>query len=102
MFLIEIYLPAATPPSAENPKEAFRAVRLELTEKFGGVTAFLRAPAAGLWQDPQGNVQRDEIVIFEVMAKRLDRKWWAEYRKTLEKRFQQESILVHASLIETL
>jgi hypothetical protein len=45
---------------------------------------------------------RDEIVIYEVMAKDLDRAWWKEFREKLELIFRQESIIVRASSIDML
>jgi hypothetical protein len=51
---------------------------------FGGVTAFLRSPALGLWKTDD-DVTRDEVVMFEVMSPDLDEQWWLEYRKKLEK-----------------
>jgi hypothetical protein len=102
MHLIEIYLPVVTRNGGDIAKESYDAVRRELTEKYGGVTAFLKAPASGLWEDPQGKIHRDDIVIFEVIVQTLDRKWWRDYRIELERRFDQESIVVHAAEIETL
>jgi hypothetical protein len=103
MYLVEIYLPvAARQQNGDIAKEMFGSVRRELTQRFGGVTAFLRAPASGLWQDPRGELQRDDIVIFEVITENLDREWWRKYRLELESRFEQESIVVHAAVIETL
>ena len=48
----------------------------------------------GLWENPQGDVERDELVIFEVMIEILDAEWWARYRSDLEKRFVQEAVLI--------
>lgn len=80
----------------------FGDVRRELTERFGGLTAHMRAPARGLWKTDEGEVARDDIVIFEVMAEALDRSWWSAYRRTLEQRFRQDEILIRASGVELL
>ncbi len=77
------------------------AVRKTLTEKFGGVTAFTRAPAEGLNKD-QGRIVHDDIVVIEAMTEELDRNWWSAYRKTLEKEFAQDEIVIRASTIERL
>ncbi len=37
----------------------------ELIERFGGVTAFVRAPAVGLWKENAEDINRDEVVMFE-------------------------------------
>ncbi len=97
MFLIEFFLPTFDNEGTRFPKEEFDRVRRELTERFGGVTAFTRSPATGLWADDAGRVRRDELVSFEVMAESLDRNWWQEYREQLGQRFRQAEIVMRAS-----
>jgi hypothetical protein len=80
----------------------FHRIRRELTEHFGGVTAFMRSPAIGLWADETGVVRRDEVVSFEVMSETLDRDWWRGYREKLAQRFRQEEIVVRATSFERL
>jgi hypothetical protein len=77
-------------------------VRAELTERFGGLTAYTRAPAQGLWAEDGGPPARDDIVVHEVMAETLDRAWWAGYRRTLEQRFAQDELVVRAHSVERL
>ena len=96
MLLVEILLPVADNRGNPFPRGAFDRVRRELTERFGGVTAFLRAPASGLWRDDDGVVRHDEVAIFEVMAEALDEAWWRDYRRKLEERFAQDEIVVRA------
>ncbi|MFN2491395.1 MAG: hypothetical protein ABR501_00745 [Pyrinomonadaceae bacterium] len=74
----------------------FDLVRKDLTERFGGVTAFLRSPGEGLWKEGEDNVSRDDVVMFEVMAEELAESWWAEYRESLQERFRQETLLIRA------
>ena len=38
----------------------------------------------------------------EVMVESLERAWWAEYRSTLERRFEQRELVVRAFEIEHL
>jgi hypothetical protein len=76
-------------------------ILVELTNRFGGATAFTRAPAAGLWQQGR-SIEHDRIVIMEVMVERLDREWWARYRRSLEREFGQERILIRATDCVTL
>ena len=102
MHLVQIFLPLHDNAGMPFAKALFDAVRAELTERFGGVTAFVRSPAAGAWQDEDGAVQRDEVVLVEVMADRLDHRWWAVYREDLQRRFAQDEVLVRASAIERL
>jgi hypothetical protein len=78
------------------------AVARELTERFGGMTAYARAPATGEWKPGPGRTVRDDIVVYEVMVPQLDRGWWRRYREELEKRMGQEEIVVRAHPIERL
>lgn len=101
-FLVQILLPLYDNEGREFGAEPLGAVRRELTERFGGLTAHMRAPARGLWKTDEGAVARDDVVMLEVMAEALDRSWWSAYRGTLEQRFQQEQIVIRASRIELL
>jgi hypothetical protein len=95
MHVVEILLPLYKDDGGSFGHDLFGAVRRELVGRFGGLTAFTRGPAEGLWEN-EGDVTRDEIVIFEVMAEALDMAWWADYRRSLEQRFEQEAIVVRA------
>ena len=77
-------------------------VARELTERFGGMTAYARAPAKGEWKPAPGQTVHDDIVVYEVMVDSLDRAWWAQYRGRLERRFDQEELVVRAHEIERL
>ena len=76
MHLVQILLPVV------GEREAFDEVMHELTERFGGVTAYTRAPAA--------------------MVPELDKAWWARYRRGLEKRLGQKELVVRAHAIQPL
>jgi hypothetical protein len=87
-----------------NPfgKAKFDAVRSELVEQFGGVTAYVRSPPVGAWEDGDGAVCRDDVILFEVMIETLDRGWWAALKMRVEFSFHQESILVRVSKVHVL
>ena len=102
MHLIHILLPLNDNKGKPLPKKLFRTVADELTETFGGLTAHTRAPAQGLWKEGAEGTEKDEIVIYEVMAEGLDEAWWARYRKKLERRFKQEKVVVRAQEIRVL
>jgi hypothetical protein len=102
VYLIEILLPTFDNDGQRFAKSEFDRVRSELTERFGGVTAFVRSPAVGLWEDEAGKIRKDDLVIFEVMADTLDRGWWRDYREQLEQRFRQEEIVMRASTFDRL
>jgi hypothetical protein len=101
MNLIEILLPLCDNEGKRFDAALFGEVREELLAHFGGLTAFTRSPAEGVWEKASG-VASDEIVIFEVMSDWIDRSWWRGYRATLEARFRQEEIVIRAREIERL
>jgi len=101
MFPVEILLPLRDNDAAPFPAAKFGALRRELVERFGGLTAFSRSPAEGLWENG-GGTDQDDIVIFEVMADALDRSWWADFRRRLEAQLTQDEIVVRAREVERL
>jgi hypothetical protein len=101
MYLVEILLPLYDNDGRRFGAGEFDRVRDELADHFGGVTAFRRSPAEGLWKE-DGETSRDRVVIFEVMADSLERDWWREYRAELERRFQQDKIVARATGFEEL
>ena len=101
MQLIQILLPLFDNTGRHFAEELFSKVRQELTERFGGLTAFTRAPAQGVWKD-EGETRHDEIVVFEVMAERLDGDWWRAYRQKLEQDFRQDEIVIRAQTVTIL
>ena len=91
MHLVQLLLPRA---DAEVAKE--------LTERFGGLTAYSRAPARGVWKPARGETVRDDIVVYEVMVERLDAPWWAQFRERLEARLGEQELVVRAHEIVRL
>lgn len=101
MHLVQILLPLAAADGTRLPQALFDAVRQELVDRFGGLTAYTRAPAKGLWEDG-GGVERDDIVVYEVMVEQLDRAWWAAYREDLARHFGQKEMVLRAQASELL
>ena len=101
MHLVQFLLPLRDNDGRPFGREAFDKVREELTLRFGGVTAFVQSPAAGLWRQ-EGETAQDELLLHEVMGERFDRAFWRRYRQELEARFSQEAILMRAMGVETL
>ena len=101
MHLVEILLPLRDSEGHAFADRAFERVKEALTARFGGVTAFARSPAEGVWRNGDGR-ERDEIVVVQVMSDSLDRGWWAEYRAALERDFRQDEIVIRALAIERL
>ena len=74
---------------------------VNLTEKFGGVTSFLRTPGQGLWQRG-GTTEKDGIAVVEVMAEHLDLAFWRSLRERLERELTQDEIVIRAQEISRL
>jgi hypothetical protein len=104
IHLVQLLLPLTDNDGRPFPGAHYAAVRDELTERFGGLTAYSRSPAEGLWDGVggAGRPARDDIVVYEVMVDALDRAWWAGFRADLERRFAQDEIVVRAQPAERL
>ena len=101
MYLIEILLPLRDKKGRPFAARIYQGLRDDLTERYGGVTAFTRAPAEGETRAGSGKVH-DDIVLFEVMTDKIDRHWWKQYRESLERTFEQDEIVVRAIAFDKL
>jgi len=99
--VVQILLPAYDNAGRRFPTEHYNDVRTKLTDRFGGLTSYSRAPAEGLW-DSGSTVKRDDIVVVEVMVESLDRTWWKNYRSELEQLFRQDQIVIRAHAYDNL
>jgi hypothetical protein len=102
MYLIQLLLPLHDNDRQPFAAEYFDIVRRTLMERFGGVTAFLRSPAVGLWKEDKDDITHDEVVMFEVISSELDSDWWEKYRIELQNKFRQDEVLLWASNITKL
>jgi hypothetical protein len=93
MHLFQILLPRADNAGQPFAREDFDRVKEELAADFEGVTAYLQAPAEGLWREG-GQTDNDDIVIFEVMAEEIDLQDWRRRRAELECRFRQDKVII--------
>jgi hypothetical protein len=102
MHLVQLLLPVQDEQGRAYPRTLYDDLVKRLTEQFGGVTAYTRAPATGLWEAASGETVRDRVVVYEVMVEDLDRAWWADLREELEAHFAQEELVVRAHGIRRL
>ncbi len=102
MYLIQLLRPLYDNDKQPFSRADFNDVRQNLTERFGGVTAFQRSPAVGLWKENSEDVSRDDVLMFEVMTEELDETWWTQYRESLQEKFRQEELMVRALSATTL
>ena len=96
MYLIQIFLPLSDNQNEPFPSDYFLNIQHELTEKFGGLTAYKQAPAEGLWKEKAGKTIHDDIIIFEVLTKELNKLWWHDFKEKIETLFKQDTILIRA------
>ena len=92
----------ASGAAATNGVTPLAETRRELTERFRGLTAYLRSPAKGLWTAPDGHTEHDDVVMVEVVTDTFDRTWWRTYAAKLAERFGQESIHLRAVPVDML
>jgi len=102
MHLIQILLPLYDNEGKPFTQDEFLRVRDALSERFGGITTYMRSPARGLWKETQDTTVHDDIVIYEVMTAELDRVWWKKYRHQLTANFRQALLIVRVSEVELL
>jgi len=100
--LVQVLLPLQRQDGNAVAADEFARVRVELTERFGGVTAYSRSPATGLWKRTEDEIERDQVIMIEVVVDDLDRDWWRRYRAQLESRFGQEEIHARMMAIESI
>jgi hypothetical protein len=99
--IVQILLPLEDNDKRPYSLDSFARVRQELVDRFGGATVHLAAPAVGVWRD-ESRVVFDSIVLFETMVEEIDRSFWSEYRRELERRFRQHEVVVRACPMERL
>ena len=93
MHLVQLLLPLADNADQRFPASLYEDVTSDLTERFGGVTAYTRSPAEGRWQSGTSE-HHDDVLVVEVMVEQLDSVWWSEFRERLAKTFRQKSLFI--------
>jgi hypothetical protein len=95
-WLVQLLLPVADNAGVRFPDDTWTALRAILLETFGGLTAYSRAPAHGVWASPSGKRESDDVFIVEVMCEDLDEAWWRSLQTQLETLLRQECVVVRA------
>ena len=101
MHLIQLLLPLKDNDGQRYEDHIFKSINASLVAKFGGVTAFSRSPAKVTWVNAD-RLERDDVVVVEVMAEHLDREWWQSFRERLEAELAQAEIVIRTHLIDRL
>jgi hypothetical protein len=94
MFLVQILLPITTPSGDKFPRAHYERTEKELISRFKGFTAHTRAPASGLWKNDDATLERDDLIVYEVLVQERESQWWAVFRQSLETLFKQDEILI--------
>ena len=101
MHLVQLLLPIADNFGQRFHASLYEDVANQLTERFGGVTAYTRSPAEGRWHSGISE-HHDDVLVVEVMVDQLDPAWWSEFRQELAATFRQESLVIRAQAIQLL
>jgi len=101
MVLIQLLLPTSVMASGGDAA-MLALTRAELTERFSGVTTYLRSPATEWWTQPGSDMEQDDAVMVEVVTQDFDRHWWRSYAAKLAGRFRQDAIHVQAQAVEVV
>jgi hypothetical protein len=100
--LVQILLPLYDKTGERFSLQVLQEIERDLASQFGGVTSFARSPARGRWVDEQGRVERDEVIVCEVMVSTLDRNWWRGYKTDLARRLGQHELVIRCMSLELL
>ena len=71
MHLGQVLLPLFDNSGRTFEQALYLDVKARFTEKFGGVTVYLRSPAEGAWQGPSGAKSHDEIGVLTEALNRM-------------------------------
>jgi hypothetical protein len=94
--VVEIFLPLDTRAGRPIDLEVIEGIVKGLADRFGGATAYTREPAEGLWKRSMA-IERDRIIIVEVLVDEIDEVWWHDYRRKLEGEFEQDKVLIRVT-----
>jgi hypothetical protein len=100
-YCVEVFVPMKSGDGQPLSRKDLEQLKSMLADRFGGVTAYTRAPAEGLWEQG-GSVDRDDIVVLEVMVDGLDTPAWAKIQQELQSSLKQDEIIVRARKMERL
>lgn len=98
-LLFEIFLPLKNDMGEAFPQHYFDNLRVQLIKKFGGVTVYQRLPVTGIWDNPEAGHEKDELVVYEVMATNGERDFWIKLKTDLATQFNQDELFIRSSRI---
>ena len=95
-FLMQLVLPTHNNAGEAFADQIWEDLKTRLVDKFGGVTAFRRSPAQGVWSPTPDRRASEDVFMVEVMTDALDVAWWAALQQEFEASLDQEHIIIRA------
>jgi hypothetical protein len=96
--LVQILVPVADNAGRRFPDRIWEELKSDLANRFGGVTAYRRAPAEGVWKNRrEGRTDDEDLFVVEVMTDTLDETYWEKLQEDLEQQLDQERIVIRAT-----
>lgn len=80
----------------------YKAIRLELTERFGGMTAYSHSSATGLWKNDDEELTVDKVIVYEVIADGHEKKFWKSFKEILKAQFKQGDMVIWCTNIAVI
>jgi len=90
--LIQLFLPLTNSRSADKK---LKALEQKLIKNFGGLSIYAQNPVFGSWRE-KGQLEKDKMMVFEVIVSVLDQEFWKELKSSLKKQFRQKEILIRS------
>jgi len=96
---IEVFIPLYDKEGNRFSDHLYQSVSKQLIKDFGGITAYIRSPAVGIWENSDGIQIKDDHVIYEIMVSEIDHSYWKQFKKKLELQFAQKELIIRQSEI---
>jgi hypothetical protein len=93
---VQLILPVRDNQGSPFPQKVWETLKNTLVERYGGVTAYTRSPAEGVWAPGTGEKVSEDVFIIEVVVGDLEIEWWRGIRKELEGVLRQEKLVFRA------
>jgi hypothetical protein len=94
--LIQLLLPVTDNAGRRFPDSVWEGLKDKLVERFGGVTAFARTPAEGVWEPSPDRRTSEDVFVVEVMSETFEVAWWSNLQMELESSLAQEHVVIRA------
>jgi inorganic pyrophosphatase len=92
--LVQLFLPIEDKKGKPFAAKYYDKIKETLIKKFDGVSIYSNAPVNGRWADEQSNIEKDKLIVYEVMTDMIDLTYWESYKLVLEKQFKQDTIVI--------